>query len=116
DGRDFEVICRTYAEAGYRAGGLVINADRFLPQSRPRLFVIGVRADAAVGPGLTTAEPGGAFHPPALRRAVARLPEALRSSMAWWRLPEPEAAPPGLASVIEDEALDVRWHSAAETA
>ena len=40
-GRDFEIVCRTYAEAGYRCGALVINADRFLPQSRPRLFYSG---------------------------------------------------------------------------
>ncbi|HEX8662266.1 MAG TPA: DNA cytosine methyltransferase, partial [Brevundimonas sp.] len=36
-GRDFEVVCQTYVDAGYRWGALIINADRFLPQSRPRL-------------------------------------------------------------------------------
>ena len=115
DGRDFEVICRTFAEAGYQAGGLVINADGFLPQSRPRLFVIGVRADAGSTVGLTMPGPDGPFHSPALRRAVARLPEPLRGTMVWWRLPEPGIAPAGLASVIED-APGARWHSVAETA
>lgn len=116
DGRDFEAICRTYANAGYRCGALVINADRFLSQSRPRLFVVGVHEDADIDPALTAAEPGGPFHTPALRRAVGRLPGDLRESMVWWRLPESGDPPAGLASVIEREPSGVRWHSAAETA
>jgi DNA (cytosine-5)-methyltransferase 1 len=115
EGRDFEVICRTYADAGYRCGALVINADRFLPQSRPRLFVIGVRAGAVVDPALTTPGPQEPFHTAALRRAVERLPAELRDRMVWWRLPEPEAPGAGLASLIEAEPSGVRWHSTAET-
>lgn len=114
-GRDFEAICRTYAEAGYRCGALVINADRFLPQSRPRLFVIGVRESAAWDPALSAPTAEGPFHPLALIRAVERLPAALRNRMVWWRLPEPEAAPASLSSVVEPDPTDVRWHSDAET-
>ena len=113
-GRDFEIICRTYVDAGYRCGALVINADRFLPQSRPRLFVIGVRRDVEVE-ALTTTAPAGPFHTPALSRAVGRLPADLRDGMIWWRLPEPDHRCDGLASVIETEPQGVRWHSAAET-
>ncbi|MGV8930070.1 MAG: DNA cytosine methyltransferase [Brevundimonas sp.] len=116
EGRDFEAICRTYVAAGYRFGPLVINADRFLPQSRPRLFVVGVREDTEIDPVLTTPGADGAFHPTALRRAIARLPKDLRDSVIWWSVPEPKAVPAGLASVIESEPSGVRWHSAAETA
>ena len=114
-GRDFEVICRTYADAGYRCGALVINADRFLPQSRPRLFVIGIREDAGLDPALTVPVADGPFHPPALRRAVERLPDELQNRMVWWRLPEPGVSNASLASVIEPEPSGVGWHSAAET-
>ena len=114
-GRDFEVICRTYADAGYRCGALVINADRFLPQSRPRLFVIGIREDAALDPALTVPVADGPFHSPALRRAVERLPDELQNRMVWWRLPEPGVSNASLASVIEPEPSGVGWHSAAET-
>ena len=114
-GRDFEVICRTFADAGYRCGALVINADRFLPQSRPRLFVIGIREDAALDPALTAPVADGPFHSPALRRAVERLPVELRGRMVWWRLPEPGVSNASLASVIEPEPSGVGWHSAAET-
>jgi DNA (cytosine-5)-methyltransferase 1 len=114
-GRDFEVICRTFADARYRCGALVINADRFLPQSRPRLFVIGVREDAVIDPALTTGSADGPFHTPALRRAVERLPLELQNRMVLWRLPEPGLSNATLASVIEPAPCDVRWHSAAET-
>jgi DNA (cytosine-5)-methyltransferase 1 len=114
-GRDFEVICRTYTDAGYRCGALVINADRFLPQSRPRLFVIGVREDACLEPALTMPEADGPFHTPALRRAVERLPVGLQSRMVWWRLPEPGASNASLGSVVETRPSGVRWHSMAET-
>jgi DNA (cytosine-5)-methyltransferase 1 len=115
-GRDFETICRTFVEAGYRCGALVVNADRFLPQSRPRLFVIGVREDAAPDPGLTAPVPGGPFHPPALRRAVERLPQALGRRLVWWRLPEPGPRPDGLAALIESGPADAPWHAPAQTA
>jgi DNA (cytosine-5)-methyltransferase 1 len=115
-GRDFEVVCQTYADAGYRWGALIINADRFLPQSRPRLFVIGVRSDLAPPPGLTAPGPLEPFHPAALRRAVDRLPEALRARMVWWRVPEPAARPADLAAVIGDDSADAPWSPPEQTA
>ena len=48
NGKDFAAICATFARAGYRFGALVMDAKHFLPQSRPRLFIIGIRADLTV--------------------------------------------------------------------
>jgi len=115
-GRDFEAVCRAYVEAGYRCGALVINADRFLPQSRPRLFVIGVRADLPVGAGLTTEGPEEPFHPAGLRRAVERLPAGVRERMVWWRLPPPRTRATELADVIEDGPAGERWRTTEQTA
>lgn len=115
-GQDFATICRSFSEAGYRCGAVVINADRFLPQSRPRLFVIGLREDVALDPGRTTAGPEGPFHPPALQRAVERLPDGLRRQMVWWRLPEPGPRPDNLAALLEAEPADAPWHRPAQTA
>jgi DNA (cytosine-5)-methyltransferase 1 len=112
-GRDFETICRTYAEAGYRFGALVINADLFLPQSRPRLFVIGLRDDIA--PVLTEREPDDRFPSAALRRAVQNLPEEIRKKSVWWRLPSPPPRATKLADLIEESPNSVGWHSPSET-
>lgn len=45
-GRTFEVIRRTLEEKlGYRVSWKVIDARRFLPQHRERIFIVGVRPD-----------------------------------------------------------------------
>jgi DNA (cytosine-5)-methyltransferase 1 len=116
EGRDFAAICRTYAEAGYRAGALVINAELFLPQSRPRLFVVGARAEAQIPPELLAAAPCAPFHTPALQRAVGKLPAELRDDFLWWNLPEPAPRARALADVIEEAPEGVAWHTPAETA
>jgi DNA (cytosine-5)-methyltransferase 1 len=114
-GKDFEAICRTYAQAGYRAGALVINAELFVPQSRPRLFVVGVRADVEIPAELVADGPRAPFHTDALRRAVARLPRDLGAGFLWWDLPVPGPRAARLADLIEDEPEGVEWRSAAET-
>jgi DNA (cytosine-5)-methyltransferase 1 len=114
-GRDFEAICRTFAEAGYRCGALVINADLFVPQSRPRLFVIGVRKGVEIAPELLTPEPVEPFHTRALKRAAAALPEAVRETLVWWNLPTPGRRAAVFADLIEDDPDSVPWHNQAET-
>lgn len=114
-GLDFDALCAAWADAGYLFGALVINADRFLPQSRPRLFVIGVRGDVAVDPALLAHGPEAPFHPPSLVRAAARLPRETAKRMVWWRLPVPAAAPPGLADLIEADGAALPWHSDEQT-
>ncbi|MGO4686361.1 DNA cytosine methyltransferase [Brevundimonas sp. 2YAF1] len=114
-GKDFEAICRTFAEAGYRYGALVINADRFVPQSRPRLFIIGVHADVEVAPELLSPEPIEPFHTRALRRAVGNLPEAVREPLLWWNVPTPERRMAVFADIIEEKPDSVAWHTQLET-
>lgn len=113
-GADFALICRAFVDSGYRVGALVINADLFVPQSRPRLFVIGVREDADWTP-LDAGGPEAPFHTPALVKAVAGLPPELRDRMAWWRLPTPAGPIPALAELIEDVRDPALWHTQAGT-
>ena len=57
-GADFTALCEALAGLGYHFGALEIDAAAFLPQSRPRLFVVasketsgrGVTATAPVAP------------------------------------------------------------------
>ena len=114
-GKDFEAICRTFSEAGYRCGALVINADLFVPQSRPRLFVIGVRDDLPIDPALLSPEPLAPFHTRGLCRAVDALPKALRTKLLWWNVPTPSHRVSTFAEEIEDALTSVSWHSPAET-
>lgn len=114
-GEDFKAICRTFADAGYRYGALVINADLFVPQSRPRLFVIGVREDVELPAGLTSALPSEPFHTKALLRAVDNLPAEVRASLVWWNLTIPAARRDVFADLIEEMPDSVDWHTPAET-
>ena len=114
-GGDFEAICRTFAEAGYRYGALVINAELFVPQSRPRLFVIGVRDGVEIPPEMLASEAEEPFHTRALRRAIDALPAQLHERLIWWRLPIPAARANTFADMIEEEPADVEWHTQVQT-
>ena len=113
-GRDFEAICKTFADAGYRYGALVINAALFLPQSRPRLFIIGVRADVEIDPALVSPGPIPPFHTPALQRAFERVAKSDRSKMVWWNIPAPAHRNSTFADLIEEAPASVRWHTDTE--
>lgn len=113
-GRDFEAICRTFAEANYRFGALVINASQFLPHSRPRLFVIGVHESVAVDPGLVSPGPIEPFHTPALQRAKDRVGTETLQSMVWWNIPSPPWRNSTFADFIEEHPTSVEWHTEAK--
>ncbi len=115
DGRDFEAICATFARCGYRCGALVIDADLFVPQSRPRLFMVGVRGDVGIDPALLSPEPLAPFHTQGLRRAVQRLPACLQSDILWWDLPAPDRRVQTLADLIEEAPTGVAWRTTAQT-
>jgi DNA (cytosine-5)-methyltransferase 1 len=114
-GKDFQAICKTYASAGYRFGALIINADQFVPQSRPRLFVVGVRKDVPLSDNLISKDPIEPYHTKGLQRAVEGLSSAVRSEMVWWNLPPPTPRAQIFADLIEEDPASVVWHSASET-
>jgi len=115
DGADFAAICAALA-CGYRFGALVIDAVRFVPQSRPRVFFVAVKRESAWPSGLAAAGPTPMWHPRALMQAHAGLPPAARRDWVWWRLPPPMARVQSLGDLIEEQPTGVRWHTAAETA
>lgn len=114
-GQDFQAICRTFAEAGYRYGAMVVDAALFVPQSRPRLFVIGVRKDIYVDPALLSPGPIVPFHTHRLVSSAASITEAAKDDWLWWNLPTPPRRGSTFADIIEENPTSVTWHTAAET-
>ena len=110
-GNDFDAICGALAACDYRVSAVVIDAALFVPQSRERVFIIGVGSEADIPAGLVSDGPTAPFHPPTLVAACQRQP----STPIWWRLPIPPARNSILAGVIEDEPKGVSWHTKAET-
>ncbi|MBG0809704.1 DNA cytosine methyltransferase [Methylosinus sp. H3A] len=114
-GEDFTAICRALGGENYRFGALVIDAALFVPQSRPRLFIVALQGDIAPSSELTATEPSPLWHTRALTAAHERLPRALREKWIWWRLAAPAARNIGLAEVIDDAPQGVAWHKSEET-
>lgn len=108
-GKDFEALCRALAGQGYRFGALELDAARFTPQSRPRVFVIAAKS---APPAHLTAH--GAFHTRAVVEAEHGLPRDLRDQWVWWRLPAPPARNTHLAAMLEPDDA-VAWREPAET-
>jgi DNA (cytosine-5)-methyltransferase 1 len=93
----------------------VIDAKHFLPQSRPRLFIIGIHADLPLADGVASQEPSELWHPRALRTAYAALPPKSRERWLWWSLPTPPKRRKRFADLIERNPKGVAWHTPAQT-
>ena len=106
-GRDFEAVVQAFADCGYRCGAMEIDARHFLPQSRPRVFVVAVRDGLALPDGLTLDGAQGAFHSDRIRAAHARLPRSLQQGWLWWSLPQPATPNASLAELIDTDTADV---------
>jgi DNA (cytosine-5)-methyltransferase 1 len=115
-GADFNAICETFSNAGYRYGALVVDAALFVPQSRPRLFVIGVRKDLSIDPSLLSPEPTAPFHTRGLRNAYQRISKKAAADWLWWNLPSPALRTTAFSDILEDNPADVPWHTAEQTA
>lgn len=114
-GQDFAALGGALAGAGFQFGAAVIDAAHFTPQSRPRLFVVAFRPEAAARLGTGT-EPHAAWTTPALARAVEALPPAVRRAWRPLPLPPPPRRNIDLADVVEAEPTGVSWQSAEDTA
>ena len=109
-GRDFAAVCHAMVDAGYRVGALEMDAALWLPQSRPRLFIVAMRGVV----GATAPGPVTPFHSRRLVTAQARLPRAVRAAWDWWALAAPARRNLDLSAVLEPDAA-VDWFDAERT-
>ncbi|MGD9116184.1 MAG: DNA cytosine methyltransferase [Dehalococcoidia bacterium] len=96
-GNNYRTLHQALTGRNYQVGPLQLDALRWLPQSRKRIFVLGVRTDVNLD-GLTDDAPNW-LHPEALRRAVDGLTEVI-----WWSLQTPPPRTLKLSDVIEYDA------------
>ena len=114
-GEDFAAISSALADANYRFGAVVIDAVSFVPQSRPRLFLIAVAEHMVIPDGLQLGGPTPYWHTRALRAAYEHLRDKQRQNWIWWDIPVPECRRAGLRDLIEPNPVSVAWHSPEET-
>ena len=112
-GKDFTAIIEAMIGLGYRPGAFVADAALFVPQSRPRLFVVAVRADrVATG---EQSGPQAPWHTKALQRAFDSLTDSQKKTWVWWHMPTPPKRQIRFADIIEDNPASVKWHTKQET-
>lgn len=115
EGADFVRLASEIAESGFHVGAMVIDAVRFVPQSRPRLFVVATRDGLSIPSEPLLTEPTQTWHPASLVRAFRLLPGEVQEKWVWWNLPTPSQRATELSDVIESDPRGVAWHSRAVT-
>jgi len=115
EGRDFVSICRAFSRLGYVFGAIVIDAKLFVPQSRPRLFIVGTRKDREIPSYLVGGGPVALWHPTALVRAAHKLPRDLSHDWVWWTMPAPAPRRTSFADLLEESPTSVSWNSKEDT-
>ena len=114
EGNDFAAIGNVLSEA-YKFGAVIIDAVDFLPQSRPRLFIIGVRDDLDIPDTLRLSCPNPKWQPDRLLKAYEKLSDRAVANWIWWKLPPPPPRNQTFADLIEENPNGVKWHTPTQT-
>lgn len=96
-GADLAAALSALADGGYRFDVRIIDAAAFLPQSRPRLFIIAWDATAV-------AQLSAGDGDPMLSKHLAKLPGAAKASLFPLNLPAPPLANADIAAIVEPDA------------
>lgn len=112
-GADFRVTIQALNELGYSCDVYSLNAINFIPQSRPRIFAIGVRLDKPNYDWDQLSQRPNSLLISSLRNAILSNPD-----LNWHFLdtpPPPLQKNDGLSVIIEEmEADDPRWWTQVE--
>jgi DNA (cytosine-5)-methyltransferase 1 len=111
NGEDIKAATRAINELGYSVDILMLDARRFVPQSRPRLFIVGARDPGFMEEELFLTE--DELRPPSLNKVFEDA--ELRTHRR--RLPSaPTLMSSGLSLIVERlDASDPRWWDEART-
>jgi DNA (cytosine-5)-methyltransferase 1 len=78
-GHNYAKLHYALLELGYKSGAMLIDAVHFVPQSRPRVFIIAVRRDIAIPQELVDTQPNWLHN-----KAAVSLGSALPEWIWWW--------------------------------
>lgn len=115
DGKDFREIVSAFAQLNYDVGAIVMDAELFVPQSRQRLFFIGVPSGTYTNEGELFPLPPSPWRTPGLLKAQSALSKELKARWIWWDMPAPPQRSKSFADIIEATPSGVEWHSPEET-
>jgi DNA (cytosine-5)-methyltransferase 1 len=99
-GKHFKLAYRALRDLGYMVGAVVIDAKAFVPQSRPRAFIIAASEEIPLD-GLSQELPSGPFHTTGLVRTSFAVNDP---EWVWWSLPIPQGNKPTFEDLCERDA------------
>jgi DNA (cytosine-5)-methyltransferase 1 len=112
-GQDFRLTIQSLNQLGYACDVYAIDAAYFVPQSRPRIFVVGMQTVSPNAAPANFQRRDASLTSTTLKRAIAQNPD-----LHWSFLnPPPLAKPVGMALINIVERLpecDLRWWSETE--
>ncbi len=94
NGEYYVQVHNELAKLGYQVGAVMLDAARWLPQSRKRIFVIGLSREIDAS---KFDAPGPIWcHPEAIQKVAPRVNE-----WHWWKLPEPKEKPVRIEEIVD---------------
>ena len=99
-GNNYRVLHMALVERGYDCGAIVLNASHFVPQSRPRVFVIAVQQGCEIPAYLTGSSPCWLHN-----KAASDLGKTL-PGWIWWQAEKPPRRHITLKDIIEEAKFD----------
>jgi DNA (cytosine-5)-methyltransferase 1 len=114
-GADFVAMVEALAKLKYRMGAMVIDAAYFLPQSRPRLFLLAIDSSLKIPINCRSNLPVNPWATEGLMKAYSLLEKEVQTNWVWWQLPLPPVQQTRLAELIEDYPTGVEWHTEVQT-
>ena len=95
-GENYSVLHHALTERGYRCGAIVINAAHFVPQSRPRVFIIAVKMNCEIPKTLISDGPCW-LHNKAAIKLGKDLPD-----WVWWYTEKPQRNRQSVKDIVEE--------------
>lgn len=99
-GKHFKQAYQALRKLGYQVGAVVVDAQKFVPQSRPRAFVIAVAENIPLE-GLCQKFPSEPFHRTGLVRTSFMVNDP---NWVWWSLPIPSGKTLSFSDLCERDA------------
>lgn len=99
-GANYRALHMALVERGYDCGAIVLNASYFVPQSRPRVFIIAVRHGCKIPDELIGNGPCWLHS-----KAVTELGNSL-PGWIWWKTERPPHRQKHLKDIVEDAPFD----------
>lgn len=99
NGENYKNLHDALRQRGYRCGAIFLNSEVFVPQSRPRVFVIAVRDDVPIPLELVDNGPNWLHN-----KAAATLGTEL-DGWIWWKATKPGKSHVTLESILDKDAV-----------